>query len=103
MTWDGIPEHRNLPGDGDEPKSPADYLRNLFGGPPRSPRSLPMPDDPFSGISAGATATHEMFRAHVEAGFTEQQALFYLGCLMQVGLAIQQGGLLPPPQEPGQI
>jgi hypothetical protein len=101
MTWDGQPLNRNL-GDGDgEPKSPADYLRNLFGGPPRLPVPS-MPADPFNGISAGATATHEMFRAHVEAGFTEQQALFYLGCLMQVGLAIQQGGLLPPPQEPGE-
>lgn len=97
MTWDGIPEHRNLGGDGEEPKKPADFLRGLFGGPPRVP-GPPMPADPFDSMTAGATAAHEMFRAHVEAGFTEQQALFYLGCLMQVGLAIQQGGLVPPPE-----
>ncbi len=34
-----------------------------------------MPDSPMSALAQGAAATHEMFRAYVDAGFTEAQAL----------------------------
>jgi hypothetical protein len=33
------------------------------------------PQSPMTVLAQGATAMHEMFRAYVEAGFTEQQAL----------------------------
>lgn len=132
MSWDGIPEHRNLGGDGAQPKTTEDYRRGISDwlgsrlepGPPtaagyfreqaarlgrRSPDAAAGPEpadtDPFagltdlSGLDEGATATHEMFRSHVKAGFTEQQTLFYLACLMQVGNAIKAGGLLPPDTE----
>lgn len=103
MTWDGIPEHRNLHGDGDEPKSPADYLRDqaarMRRGEPQ-PAPGPMPPDPFSSTAVGAVAQGEMFRSlTAEGGLTEPQALYYLACLVQVGLAMQTGrfgGTLPP-------
>jgi hypothetical protein len=96
MTWDGQPEHRNLGGDGDDnPEKAAQFLRDFLGG-PRLPPVPPMAADPFSGAFEGAVATHELFRAHREAGFTEQQVLFYLACLIQVGNALKAGGLLPP-------
>lgn len=130
MTWDGVPEHRNL-GGGEQPaKTTENYKRQLrdwlAGQPdpdlgsaadyfreqaarlaPRSPEAAAAEDpaDPFagltelSGMDEGAAATHEMFRSHVKAGFTEQQTLFYLACLMQVGHALKAGGLLPPPLE----
>lgn len=159
MTWNGVPEHRNL-GDGDEPREPLDALRDILGTPARPapvspagffreqaerpgrkpsawacakcggtvrrtihedsggdareacaacswPSGTPyeppasdasqMPADPFGGMTAPAVATVEMFRAYAEAGLTEQQSLFFCACLVQVGLAIQRGGLLPPP------
>lgn len=34
-----------------------------------------MPNSPMSALAQGAAASHEMFRAYVEAGFTEPQAL----------------------------
>lgn len=106
MTWDGVPEHRNLQGDGDgdgeDPrKMPLDRLRDLFGGqqPPEAGA------DPFagltdpSGLDEGAMATHEMYRALTAPGrFTAVEALYYQACLVQVGIAIQQGGLIPPPE-----
>lgn len=122
MTWDGIPEHRNLRGgDGEQPEAAGDGKREASGWPgfgpepdpatmaevlrmqaerlarqSRQPGSPQMPADPFDGMTAGATAMHEMFRSMVASGFTEQQVLFYLACLMQVGNALKQGGLLPP-------
>lgn len=161
MTWNGVPEHRNL-GDGDEPREPLNALRDILGTsarpapvspagffreqaerlgrkpsawacakcggsvrraiqehsggdareacaacswpsgtpyePPADDASL-MPADPFGGVDEGAIATVEMFRAHMAAGLTEQQALFYCACLVHVGHVIQQGGLIPPPEE----
>lgn len=96
MTWDGIPENRNL-GDDGKPRKPLDALRDFLGGPPKPPGSQPMPADPFGNMTAPAVATVEMFRAYKEAGMTEQQSLFFCACLVQVGLAIQNGGLVPPP------
>lgn len=81
VTWDGIPEHRNLqPGD-DPQRKPA----------------TPMPSDPFSGTDMGAIATVEMFRSLTGAGMAETHALFYLACLLQVGIAVSQGRLTAPP------
>lgn len=110
MTWDGQPLNRNLGGDGEQPKIPLGRWRDFFGEPPRPPvasnepprldeGSTQMPADPFSGVDEGAIATVEMFRAHMAAGLTEQQALFYCACLVHVGHVIQQGGLIPPPEE----
>lgn len=127
MTWDGVPEHRNLGGGEQPPKTTEDYRRQIRDwladrpkpGPEsaaeyfreqaaklgrQSPEAAAAGDqaDPFagltelSGMDEGAAATHEMFRSHVKAGFTEQQTLFYLACLIQVGHAIKAGGLLPP-------
>jgi hypothetical protein len=107
MTWDGQPLNRNLGGDGEQPKIPFGRWRDFFGElpcPPVTPGEQPrqdgegtqMPADPFGGVDEGAIATVEMFRAHVAAGLSEQQALFFCACLVQVGHVIQQGGLLPP-------
>lgn len=100
MTWDGIPEHRNLHGDdGDPRKMPPDRLRDLFGA--QQPQGGGT--DPFagltdpSGLDEGAMATHEMYRALTAPGrFTAVEALYYQACLVQVGIAIQRGGLIPP-------
>jgi hypothetical protein len=155
MTWDGIPEHRNLHrgdqvpdlspgasaaryldaatarraeqeairqrylddiaarrkaaadkaqarGDG---ASAQDYLRRLAE--MRETRQPDaggtmdgaMPPDPFSGTLPGAIAQAEMLHSLVEGGMTESQALYYLACLVQVGLAMRMGrfsGELPP-------
>lgn len=96
MTWDGIPEHRNLGGDG-EPKNPLDALRDFLGGPPKPPPS--MPADPFSGLAGPAAAQAEMIEAMRGAGLSEPSALLYVACLVQVGIAMQRGGLIPP-EEP---
>lgn len=134
MSWDGIPEHRNLGRDGDVPDlSPGESAARFLDAVQRQNRlhaeaaqrrqaflndiaarraeaagrqaSGDMPPDPFSGGAVGAVAQGEMFRSLVEGGMTEPQALYYLACLVQVGLAMQLGkfnGELPPwPGEPG--
>jgi hypothetical protein len=35
----------------------------------------PQPADPMSELAAGAVATHVLYEAHVQAGFTPDQAL----------------------------
>lgn len=108
MSWDGIPEHRNLQGGGEQPRPPFGRWRDFFGDMPapvpvgEAPADAPqMPADPFTGMAAPSVAAVELFRSHVEAGMTEQQALFYLACINAVWLAIQRGGLLDRwPQEP---
>ncbi len=58
-----------------------------------------MPPDPFSGTLPGAIAQAEMLHSLIEGGMTEPQALYYLACLVQVGLAMRLGrftGDLPP-------
>lgn len=127
MTWDGIPEHRNLNADG-TPKTAGDYKRDIEEGRARLPKPQPrpqapgeffreqaermgwkvpapdpepdpMPADPFNGLTEAAAAQVSMIEALREAGLPEQAALFYVACLVQVGIAIQNGGLLPPPEE----
>jgi len=124
MTWDGVPEHRNLGGDGEQPaKTTDDYRREIadwLGQRPKpapstaaefmrkqaermgrhAPEPDPMPADPFSGLTEAAVAQVAMIEAVRDAGLSEPSALFYVACLVQVGLVIQQGGLgRPEPEE----
>lgn len=98
MTWDGKPEHRNR-GGGQPPKNPAEILRE-FARHGRNPEPGPMPADPFGELAAAAVAQVEMFRAMTDAGLTETQALYYVACLVQVGRAMTEGGMLGPMPEP---
>lgn len=41
------------------------------------------PDDPFTELGQFAHQLHEMFLAMVEAGFTESQALYLMGCQLR--------------------
>lgn len=116
MTWDGVPEHRNLQGDGEKPagmltpEQRKAYLDSIAEArarmePPQNAGGAAhahgpeMPPDPFSGSLPGAIAQAEMLRSLLEGGFTEPQALYYMACLVQVGLAMRMGrfaGDLPP-------
>ncbi|MEV7013287.1 hypothetical protein [Streptosporangium sp. NPDC051022] len=44
---------------------------------------MPEPEDPITQLAQGAVQLHEVFVAYVEAGFTEQQALFLIGQMIQ--------------------
>jgi hypothetical protein len=104
MAWDGIPEHRNLHGGGESPLDPEQrkaYLKRIIeaGSGAQTPPVGEMPPDPFSGSLPGAIAQAEMLASLIEGGFTEPQALYYLACLVQVGLAMRMGrftGEMPP-------
>jgi hypothetical protein len=102
MTWDGKPEHRNF-GGGDQPPKPlGDQRRDIsarLGWQLQAPQPDPMPADPFDGLAAPAVAQVEMFHAAVDAGLTETQALYYVACLVQVGRAMDEGGMPDPPEE----
>jgi len=41
-----------------------------------------MPANPFGQLAEAALAMHEVFTSYREAGFTEQQALYLVACLM---------------------
>ncbi len=43
----------------------------------------PMPPSPINALAVGAAQTHELYRAYVEAGFSEAQAM-QLICTMLV-------------------
>lgn len=43
------------------------------------------PNEPLTPFQEGAAQIHEMFRAYIEAGFTEQQALYLTGCVLRKG------------------
>jgi hypothetical protein len=47
------------------------------------------PEDPITELAAAAAQMHELFRSYVEAGFTENQALYLLGQLIS-------GSVRPP-------
>lgn len=47
--------------------------------------------DPLSALAMAATAAHEMFRCYVEAGFTEQEALYLTAQVLTANLRGQQG------------
>lgn len=40
----------------------------------------PIPNNPFGEIAQLATTVHEVYVSYVEAGFTEQQALYLVAC-----------------------
>ena len=58
------------------------------------PAPAPAPPTP----STGRPAQQELLPAP-QVVMTEQQALFFCACLVQVGHVIQLGGLIPPPEE----
>lgn len=126
MTWDGVPEHRNLNGDG-TPKTAEDYRREIEEGrarlpqprpktpgeffreqaermgwkvPAPEPEPDPMPADPFNGLTEAAVAQVAMIEEMREAGLSEPQALYYVACLVQVGRAMAEGGMLGEMPEP---
>lgn len=45
-----------------------------------------MPADPVSALAEGAAQLHEVFEAYQDAGFTERQALYLLGQILQAGV-----------------
>ena len=116
MAWDGVPEHRGLRGEGGQPEPlneqrRQEYLERINAyraqrqrQQDQQPAEPGMPPDPFTGNMVGAAAQAEMFHSLVEGGMSEPQALYYLACLVQVGLAMRLGrfeGDLPPwPPEP---
>lgn len=40
---------------------------------------MPEPEDPITSLAEAAVSLHELFQAYVDAGFTEQQALYLVG------------------------
>jgi hypothetical protein len=48
--------------------------------------------DPMSVLAEGAAQIHEMFLSYQEAGFTEQQALYLVGCAIKAMLAPPAAG-----------
>lgn len=51
-----------------------------------NPANPQQPDDPLTVLMEGAAQTHELFRAYVDAGFTEQQALYLVGQMMRAAM-----------------
>ena len=52
----------------------------------------PDPVDPLTELAQAAAQLHEAFCSYVDAGFTEQQALYLIGKIMTAGI----GGERPP-------
>ncbi|MFF7329661.1 hypothetical protein [Streptomyces sp. NPDC008150] len=44
------------------------------------------PEDPLTQLAAAAAQLHEVFQAHIEAGFTEQQALELVKTILLAGM-----------------
>ena len=47
---------------------------------------MPDPQDPLTELAVGAVQLHELFLAHVEAGFTEPQAMQILIAVVTAGI-----------------
>ncbi|MFI6510119.1 hypothetical protein ACIBCT_21145 [Streptosporangium sp. NPDC050855] len=47
---------------------------------------MPDPEDPITLLAEGAAQLHELFLAYLNAGFTEPQALFLLGQMLQASI-----------------
>ncbi len=63
--------------------------------PTTTARSATMPDvpqEPMTLLAEGAAQQHEMFTAWVQVGFTEQQALYLLGCVLKAMLSPPASG-----------
>ena len=52
----------------------------------------PMPPDPLTELMKGAAHAHEMYRAYVDAGFTEEQALRLIIAMIASMAANMNGG-----------
>ena len=48
--------------------------------------------EPLTELAEGAAQMHEMFLAYVQVGFTEQQALYLVGCALKAILAPPTAG-----------
>ncbi|MEV8637779.1 hypothetical protein AB0395_39645 [Streptosporangium sp. NPDC051023] len=44
------------------------------------------PEDPITQLAQGAAQLHELFMAYVNAGFTESQALYLIGQMIQASI-----------------
>jgi hypothetical protein len=51
----------------------------------------PSPEDPLTELAKAAAQVHELFRAYVDSGFSEQQALYLVGKLIAAN-AVQSPG-----------
>lgn len=51
-----------------------------------------MPADPVTSLAEGAAQLHELFVAYLEAGFTERQALYLLGQVIQASARTDEDG-----------
>lgn len=47
---------------------------------------MPDPEDPITLLAEGAAQLHELFLAYIGAGFTEHQALFLIGQMIQASI-----------------
>lgn len=47
---------------------------------------MPDPEDPITLLAEGAAQLHELFLAYLNAGFSEGQALFLLGQMLQASI-----------------
>jgi hypothetical protein len=43
---------------------------------------MSQPNDPMTALMEAASMTHEMFKSYINAGFTEQQALYLVSQLV---------------------
>jgi hypothetical protein len=48
--------------------------------------------DPMTALAEGAAQMHEMFLSYQQAGFTEQQALYLIGCALKAMLSPPTAG-----------
>jgi hypothetical protein len=53
---------------------------------------MPEPQEPLTALAEGAAQMHEMFLAYIQAGFTEQQALYLVGCALKAMLSPPTAG-----------
>lgn len=44
------------------------------------------PEDPITQLAEGAAQLHELFVSYMNAGFTESQALFLIGQMLQASI-----------------
>lgn len=47
---------------------------------------MPEPEDPITQLAEGAASAHELFTAYVEAGFTENQALYLVAQMVTAAM-----------------
>jgi len=52
----------------------------------------PDPQKPLTSLAESAAPMHEMFMAYRQVGFTEQQALYLIGCALKAMLSPPTAG-----------